>query len=102
MGDGLLGRANRAALICNGSTNSSRKPIDAVADIRGYSMSGTLDLAPEEKPGQRGFELIQTCFDAGLVMKTTGGTLFFSPSFMFEDKYLSAVFTKIREVLSTH
>ncbi|MEE8143869.1 MAG: aspartate aminotransferase family protein [Kiloniellales bacterium] len=78
------------------------KDLPVVTDIRGYGMFGTLDIAPKERPGVRGYELIQQLFDAGLIIKMTGDALLISPPLICEDKHLDELFTKIRSVLEKH
>jgi beta-alanine--pyruvate transaminase len=78
------------------------KDLPVVTDIRGYGMFGTLDIAPKERPGVRGYELIQQLFDAGLIIKMTGDALLVSPPLICEDKHLDELFTKIRSVLEKH
>jgi len=78
------------------------KDLAVVTDIRGYGLFGTLDIAPMERPGQRGNQLIQELFDAGLVIKMTGDALLVSPPLICEDKHLDELFTKIRDVLKIH
>jgi beta-alanine--pyruvate transaminase len=78
------------------------KDLAVVTDIRGYGLFGTLDIAPKERPGVRGNQLIQELFDAGLVIKMTGDSLLVSPPLICEDAHLDELFTKIRDVLETH
>jgi beta-alanine--pyruvate transaminase len=78
------------------------KDLAVVTDIRGYGLFGTLDIAPKERPGVRGNQLIQELFDAGLIIKMTGDSLLVSPPLICEDAHLDELFTKIRDVLKTH
>ena len=75
------------------------KDLPVVTDIRGYGLFGTLDLAPKERPGLRGYHLIQQLFDAGLIIKMTGDSLLVAPPFICEDAHLDELFTKIRAAL---
>ncbi len=78
------------------------KDLPVVTDIRGYGLFGTLDLAPKERPGRRGYQLIQQLFDAGLIIKMTGDSLLVAPPFICEDKHLDELFGKIRAALEKH
>ena len=78
------------------------KDLAVVTDIRGYGLFGTLDIAPKDRPGVRGNQLIQELFDAGLIIKMTGDSLLVSPPLICEDAHLDELFTKIRDVLKTH
>jgi len=78
------------------------KDLAVVTDIRGYGLFGTLDIAPKDRPGARGNQLIQELFDAGLIIKMTGDSLLVSPPLICEDAHLDELFTKIRDVLKPH
>ncbi len=78
------------------------RDLAVVTDIRGYGMFGTLDLAPKDRPGKRGYQLIQQLFDAGLIIKMTGDSMLVAPPFICEDKHLDELFGKIRAALKAH
>ena len=78
------------------------KDLPVVTDIRGYGLFGTLDIAPKDRPGARGYQLIQQLFDAGLIIKMTGDSMLVAPPFVCEDKHLDELFGKIRAVLEKH
>ncbi|HEX9770048.1 MAG TPA: aminotransferase class III-fold pyridoxal phosphate-dependent enzyme, partial [Kiloniellales bacterium] len=78
------------------------RDLAVVTDIRGYGLFGTLDLAPKDRPGQRGYQLIQQLFDAGLIIKMTGDSMLVAPPFICEDKHLDELFGKIRAALKAH
>ena len=52
------------------------------------------------KAGNRGRDVTQEFFDAGLVIKMTGDALLLSPPFISEDKHMDELFTKVRTVLA--
>jgi beta-alanine--pyruvate transaminase len=73
--------------------------IPVVTDIRGYGLLGTLDLAPVERPGVRGYAVLQQLYDAGVMTKITGDSVLLSPPLVLEDSHIDEMFTKIRGVL---
>ena len=80
----------------------SFKDLPIVTDIRGYGMLGTMDLAPGDKPGARGYRVLQELFEAKVMGKVTGDALLLSPPLIAEEAHLDELFTKIRDVLSRH
>ena len=75
------------------------RDIPVVTDIRGYGLLGTLDMAPVERPGVRGYAVLQQLYDAGVMTKITGDSVLLSPPLILEDKHIDEMFTKIRGVL---
>ena len=76
------------------------RDIPIVTDIRGYGLLGTLDLAPVERPGVRGYAVLQQLYDAGVMTKITGDSVLLSPPLVLEDSHIDEMFTKIRGVLA--
>ena len=75
------------------------RDIPVVTDIRGYGLLGTLDMAPVERPGVRGYAVLQQLYDAGVMTKITGDSVLLSPPLILEDRHIDEMFTKIRGVL---
>ena len=73
-----------------------------VTDIRGFGMLGGIDLAPLDKPGARGLQVMQELYDAGCMVKLTGDCVLISPPLVCEDKHIDEIFTKLRGVLAKH
>ncbi|MEE9209133.1 MAG: aminotransferase class III-fold pyridoxal phosphate-dependent enzyme, partial [Kiloniellales bacterium] len=76
------------------------RDLAVVIDIRGYGLLGTLDLAPVERPGVRGYAVLQQLYDAGVMTKITGDSVLLSPPLILEDNHIDEMFTKIRGVLA--
>ncbi len=80
----------------------SLQDLPVVTDIRGYGLLGGIDLAPLEAPGQRGSQVLQELYAAGLMTKLTGDCVLLSPPLIIEEKHIDELFTKLRGVLKMH
>ncbi len=80
----------------------SLQDLPVVTDIRGYGLLGGIDLAPMEAPGQRGSQVLQELYAAGLMTKLTGDCVLLSPPLIIEEKHIDELFTKLRGVLKMH
>jgi beta-alanine--pyruvate transaminase len=78
------------------------KDIPIVTDIRGYGMLGAIDLEPSDKPGARGYEVLQDLFNSGVLVRVTNDTVIFAPAFIVERKQIDEIFDKARKVLMRH
>ena len=76
--------------------------IPVIADIRGYGLLGGIDVAPLERPGQRGGRLVQELYDAGVMTKVTGDCVLLSPPLICEEQHIDEMFGKVRSVLQKH
>ena len=76
--------------------------IPVIADIRGYGLLGGIDVAPQERPGQRGGRLVQELYDAGVMTKVTGDCVLLSPPLICEEQHIDEMFSKVRSVLQKH
>ncbi|MBM3600449.1 MAG: aspartate aminotransferase family protein [Alphaproteobacteria bacterium] len=73
-----------------------------VVDLRGYGMLAGIDIKPAEKPGARGYELLQDLFKAGLMTRITNDTILLAPAFICEKSHIDEIVDKIRRVLDRH
>ncbi|MBM3572695.1 MAG: aminotransferase class III-fold pyridoxal phosphate-dependent enzyme, partial [Alphaproteobacteria bacterium] len=73
-----------------------------VTDLRGYGLLGAFDVKPDNKPGTRGYELLQDFFKTGLMMRITGDSVLLAPAFVCERSHIDEMFDKIRRVLDRH
>ena len=70
-----------------------------VTDTRGFGLLGAIDLAPEEKPGARGFRIMCAAFEAGLVMRVSGDTLVLAPPFVATAEQIAEMVETLRKVV---
>ncbi len=80
----------------------SLRDVGGITDIRGYGMIAALDLAPAEKPGQRGYQTMIEIFEAGVLTRVIGDTVLVAPPFIVEDRHIDQMATTLRKVLTRH
>jgi len=76
------------------------KDLEQITDIRGYGLLGGIDLAPGERPGQRGTEAQKRLFAAGMHVKFTGDSGIVAPALVAEKKHVDEMCEVLREVIS--
>jgi beta-alanine--pyruvate transaminase len=73
-----------------------------VIDIRNYGVIGAVEMEPiEEQPTARAIKLFTHCFDNGVIVRTTGDTVAFSPPLIIEKKQIDQVIDTVRNALRT-
>lgn len=78
----------------------SLRDLNIVRDIRCYGMLAGVDLEPGDEPGDRGYDLMRHCFDAGLVLRTSADTFVLAPALIAEEFQLEEMIGIIRSSLS--
>lgn len=78
----------------------SLNDLNIIRDIRSYGMLAGIDLEPGDNPGDRGYELMKTCFEEGLVLRTSGDTFVLAPALIAEDYQLEEMVSIIRKSLT--
>ncbi|HZD20810.1 MAG TPA: aminotransferase class III-fold pyridoxal phosphate-dependent enzyme, partial [Burkholderiales bacterium] len=73
-----------------------------VIDIRNYGLMGAIEFAPRQgAPGDRGYNALVKCFEAGVLTRYTADTLAFSPPLIVEKAQIDRIFETVRTVLQT-
>jgi len=80
----------------------SLSDVPAITDIRGYGLMAGIDLAPAQKPGQRGSEAQIKLFHTGLHVKFTGDAGIIAPPFIVEKSQIDAMISILRDVLGKY
>ncbi len=95
LGEGIFERVAKLAPVWEEALHSLRgKP--HVTDIRNLGLMGALDLAPRPgTPGARGYEVLNLCLKAGLLVRYTGDTIALSPPLIVSEDEIG----KIVEIL---
>ncbi|MEI6439584.1 MAG: aspartate aminotransferase family protein [Alphaproteobacteria bacterium] len=95
LGEGIFERVAKLAPVWEEALHSLRgKP--HVTDIRNLGLMGALDLAPRPgTPGARGYEVLNLCLKAGLLVRYTGDTIALSPPLIVSEDEIR----KILEIL---
>jgi beta-alanine--pyruvate transaminase len=78
----------------------SLKDLPIVTDIRGYGLLAGIDLAVDNKPGQRGFALLNELFASGFVVRVTADTIILAPPFVMTERDLQQMVEGIRKVIA--
>ncbi|MBA2112879.1 aminotransferase class III-fold pyridoxal phosphate-dependent enzyme [Bremerella alba] len=63
---------------------SELRSLSLVTDIRGYGLLAGIDLATDERMGQRGYAVLRKLFEAGLMVRVTNDTIIMAPPFVSE------------------
>lgn len=70
-----------------------------ITDIRGYGLLAGIDLAVDEKPGKRGFQMLKMLFEAGLLTRVTNDTIILAPPFVATESDLERMLEIVRQIL---
>ena len=71
-----------------------------VIDVRNFGLIGAVELEPiEGKPTARAMQIFRDCIDAGVIIRTTGDTLAFSPPLIIEDAQIETVIETVRNAI---
>ncbi len=74
--------------------------LPVVTDIRAYGLIAGIDLAPDGKPGVRGYRLQKALFDSGLHVKTTGDAAIIAPALVAERQDIDQIVSILRRALA--
>ncbi len=97
--EGLFERAKAMENVF-GDALHSLKGERNVIDVRNFGLIGAFELQPiEGKPTARAMELFRYCFDRGVIIRTTGDTIAFSPPLTVEAVHIDKTIDMIREGL---
>jgi beta-alanine--pyruvate transaminase len=80
----------------------SLKDLPHVIDIRNLGLIAAIEL--ESIPGKvtaRAFEAFLKCYEAGLLIRTTGDTIALSPPLIIQKSHIDQIFDTLRDVLKT-
>jgi beta-alanine--pyruvate transaminase len=71
-----------------------------VIDVRSFGLIGAVELAGiDGQPTARAMQIFRTCYDNGVIIRTTGDTLAFSPPLIIEDEHLDQIVETVRAAL---
>ena len=73
-----------------------------VMDIRNLGLVAGIELEPRPgSPGKRGYEAFVRCFEAGVMVRTTGDIIAMSPPLIIEKSHIDQLVTTIAGVLKS-
>lgn len=73
-----------------------------VIDIRNFGLIGAVELQPiEGQPTARAMQVFRDCYDNGVIVRTTGDTLAFSPPLIIDKPQIEKVVETVRRALQS-
>ena len=74
-----------------------------VIDVRNYGLIGAVELTPiEGQPTARALDIFRDCYDSGVLIRTTGDILAFSPPLIIEEAQIAQIVDTVRAALRRH
>jgi len=71
-----------------------------VIDVRNFGLIGAVELTPiDGQPTARAMRIFRECYDNGLIIRTTGDTLAFSPPLIIDEKQIAHMVDTVRKSL---
>jgi beta-alanine--pyruvate transaminase len=97
--EGLFERARALAPVFEEALHSLRG-LPHVIDIRNLGLVGAIELAPiAGQPTRRALDAWERCFDAGVLVRTTGDIIALSPPLVIEEAQIAQIVDTLRTVL---
>jgi beta-alanine--pyruvate transaminase len=71
-----------------------------VIDVRNLGLIGAVELEPiDGKPTARAIDVFRRCYDDGVIIRTTGDTVAFSPPLIIEEAQIGQVMESVRNAI---
>ena len=97
--EGLYQRANEMAPVLEDAVHSL-KDAPNVIDVRNIGMMAAVELAPRDgEPTLRALDVFRRCFDAGVLIRTTGDAIALTPPLIIDERQIDQIITTIRDAL---
>jgi beta-alanine--pyruvate transaminase len=97
--EGLYQRANEMAPVLEDAVHSL-KDAPNVIDVRNIGMMAAVELAPRDgEPTLRALDVFRRCFDAGVLIRTTGDAIALTPPLIIDESQIDQIITTIRDAL---
>jgi beta-alanine--pyruvate transaminase len=97
--DGLLTRASLLQGYFAEALHSLRGEPNVI-DVRNLGLVGGVELAPRTgEPGRRAFSVFLDCYDKGVMLRTTGDIVAFSPPLIVEREHIDQIVDTVRGAL---
>ena len=99
--EGLFERASEMAPVFENAVHSL-KGFPFVIDIRNIGMMAAIELEPRaEEPALRALNAFRRCFDAGVLVRTTGDTIALTPPLIIDEPQIDQIVTTIGQALQS-
>ena len=100
LGEGLFDRAREMEGKFEDALHSL-KGAPNVIDVRSIGLIGAVELEPiDGQPTARAMNIFRECFDNGVIIRTTGDTLAFSPPLIIDEGQIESVVETVRKALN--
>jgi beta-alanine--pyruvate transaminase len=97
--EGLFDRANSLAGYWEDAIHSL-KGLPHIIDLRNLGLVGAIELKSiPGKPGVRGVDCLQRCYEAGLLIRVAGDIIALSPPLIIEKEHIDRLFELLTQVL---
>ncbi len=102
LGEGLFDRARELEGKFEDALHSLKGEPNVI-DVRNFGLIGAVELEPiEGQPTARAMQIFRDCFDDGVIIRTTGDTLAFSPPLIIEESEIETAVESVRTALQKH
>ncbi len=99
LGEGLFDRARELEGKLEDALHSLKGEPNVI-DVRNFGLIGAVELEPiEGQPTVRAMQIFRDCFDDGVIIRTTGDTLAFSPPLIIEEAQIETAIESVRSAL---
>jgi beta-alanine--pyruvate transaminase len=100
LGEGMFDRAREMEGKFEDALHSL-KGAPNVIDVRSIGLIGAVELEPiDGQPTARAMNIFRECFDNGVIIRTTGDTLAFSPPLIIDEGQIESVVEAVRKALN--
>ena len=98
-GEGLFERARELETVLEDALHSLRDEPNVI-DVRNFGMLGAVELTPiDGQPTARAMSVFRDCYDNGVIIRTTGDTVAFSPPLIISEAQIERVVETVRQAL---
>lgn len=99
LGEGLFDRALAMEPVLEDALHSLRGEPNVI-DVRNYGLIGAVELQPiDGQPTARAIDVFRRCYDAGVIVRTTGDTVAFSPPLIIDESEVATIVDAVRDAL---
>lgn len=97
--EGLIDRARELEPVLADALHSLKGEPNVI-DVRGLGLIGAVELEPiEGQPTVRAMNIFRQCYDEGVIIRTTGDTLAFSPPLIITEQQIETMVETVRRAL---
>jgi beta-alanine--pyruvate transaminase len=101
LGEGLFDRARELEGKFEDALHSLKGEPNVI-DVRNFGLIGAVELEPiDGQPTARAMKVFRDCFDDGVIIRTTGDTVAFSPPLIIEASQIDTVVESVRSALQS-